>query len=196
MLGLINVVTGNLLGGLWWFLIGLFVRAASSMALQATVSRSVFAGRPVSHFMRRDPITVAPDLPVAQLVNDYVYRHYFKSFPVTEGDRLVGCVTINDVKATEREHWPTRRVRDIMQPCSEANTVPPETDAAQTLARMRQTGNSRLLVRRGDRLVGIVALRDLLDFLSLREDLGPQDAARGAGLDARSATPHQRLHHG
>ena len=36
---------------------------------------------------------------------------------------------------------------------------------------MSRTRNSRLMVAEGDRLVGIVALKDLLDFLSLKMDL-------------------------
>ena len=36
---------------------------------------------------------------------------------------------------------------------------------------MNRTGNSRFLVVEGERLVGIVALKDLLKFLSLKMDL-------------------------
>ena len=36
---------------------------------------------------------------------------------------------------------------------------------------MQHTGSSRLLVRDGDRLVGIVSLKDLLSFLNLKLEL-------------------------
>ena len=39
------------------------------------------------------------------------------------------------------------------------------------LTKMRRSGASRLLVVDGDRLVGILTLRDLLDFLALKVDL-------------------------
>jgi CBS domain-containing protein len=36
---------------------------------------------------------------------------------------------------------------------------------------MNQTGSSRLLVTEGDRLAGVVTLKDMLKFLSLRAEL-------------------------
>jgi CBS domain-containing protein len=36
---------------------------------------------------------------------------------------------------------------------------------------MQRTGSTRLLVRDGERLVGIVSLKDLLRFLNLRLEL-------------------------
>jgi CBS domain-containing protein len=41
----------------------------------------------------------------------------------------------------------------------------------QALSRMSQTGNSRLLVLEGDKLAGIITLKDILNFLSLKMDL-------------------------
>jgi CBS domain-containing protein len=54
--------------------------------------------------------------------------------------------------------------------------VSPDADALDALGRMRRTGSSRLLVVERDRLVGMVSLKDLLRFLSLKielEDAGP-----------------------
>jgi CBS domain-containing protein len=41
----------------------------------------------------------------------------------------------------------------------------------QALAKMNQTGLGRLLVVDGDRLVGVLALKDLLTFLALKVEL-------------------------
>lgn len=175
VLGLWAFVTGNVMAGLWWFLIGLFVRAASASALALTTARAVFAGQPVSRFMRRDPISVPPDLGIDDLVQNYVYRHYFKSFPVTGADnRLIGCITVDAVKQADRDQWPILTVRDLMAPCGTENTITPEAEATEALAQMRRTGHSRLIVSRGGQLIGIVALRDLLEYLSLSADLGAE----------------------
>jgi CBS domain-containing protein len=50
------------------------------------------------------------------------------------------------------------------------------------LARMNRTGSTRMVVREGDRLAGIVSLRDLLSFLALKLDLG-EDEGAPAGMD-------------
>ena len=55
--------------------------------------------------------------------------------------------------------------------CSRENTISPETDAVKALAMMNKTGNSRLLVVEGTKLVGVLTLRDLMKFLSLKVEL-------------------------
>ena len=61
------------------------------------------------------------------------------------------------------------------KPCSSENTISPDSDAMDALSIMNRTRNSRLMVVEGDRLVGVIALKDLLDFLSLKFDLEPRD---------------------
>ena len=170
-LGLVSAIGGNVIGGIWLFVLGLFLRAAAGGAVAQAVTRDVFAGRPVHRFMRRDPITVDPDLTLDRLVESYVYRYYFKSFPVTENGRLIGCVRLETVADTDRQRWPWTSVGSILEPCTPDTVIGPEADASQALEQMRRTGQSRLLVTEGDTLVGVLSLRDLLNFLSVRIDL-------------------------
>jgi CBS domain-containing protein len=51
------------------------------------------------------------------------------------------------------------------------NSISPDTDAIKALSLMNQTGSSRLLVTEGDRLAGVITLKDMLKFLSLRVEL-------------------------
>jgi CBS-domain-containing membrane protein len=56
-------------------------------------------------------------------------------------------------------------------PCSEENAIDPETDTIQVLARMHRSNTGRMMVVKGGRLIGIIALKDLLAFLSMKIDL-------------------------
>ena len=49
--------------------------------------------------------------------------------------------------------------------------IAPDTDALAALARMQRSDQSRLLVVDHGSLVGIVTLKDMLDFLSLKLEL-------------------------
>lgn len=178
-LGVVNLLAGHLIGGLWWLLIGMFVRAAAVSGYRQQVVQATLSGHPVSRFMRRNAVSVAPDLTLDRLVEDYFYRFYFKTFPVTEHGRLVGCVAIDQVKAVDRSRWPHQTVRAVMEPCGPDNTVAEDSEAVHALGLMRRTGRSRVLVARDDHLVGVLALRDLLNYLSLRLDL-EDEAAAGA----------------
>jgi Zn-dependent protease len=171
VLGVYRVLTGDLVGGMWWFLIGLFVRFAAQASYQQVVMREALRGVPVRRIMTADPITVPPGITIADLIDDYVYRHRHNMFPVVDGGRLVGCVSLNEIKRVARDRWPSTTVAEVMRPCSGATAISPDMDAMAVLAHMTRTQNSRLLVTEGDRLVGLITLRDVMNFLNAKLNL-------------------------
>lgn len=170
-LGVFSFVSGNVIGGVWWFVLGMFLRAAANMSYQQVLVRRALEGETVARFMRRSPITVEPDLTVRELVEHFIYRYQHKLYPVVSGGALLGCVTVADVKGVPREQWDTRRVSDIMTQCSSRNSISPHADATRALQRLNETAASRLMVVEGDQLVGVIALKDLLGLLSMKIDL-------------------------
>jgi Zn-dependent protease/CBS domain-containing protein len=162
---------GGWINGIWFALIGLFLRNAARMSYQQLLLRRALEGEPVSRFMQPDPVAVPRAVSVKELVEDYVYRHHYKLFPVVDGDRLVGCVTTREVKGLPREEWDRQTVGSIATACTPENAVDPATDAMQALGTMSRNGISRLMVVDGGRLVGILTLKDLLKFFSLKMEL-------------------------
>jgi Zn-dependent protease len=174
ILGILQFFSGNFIGGMWWFLIGMFLRNAARMSHRQLLVRKALEGEPVRRFMKEGPVTVPPSATIEELVEDYIYRHQFKMFPVVEGsDRLIGCVTMRQVKEIPREDWTRRKVGEIAFGCSHDNTIDSEADAMDALSQMNRTGASRLMVTEGDRLVGIISLKDMLRFLELKIELEP-----------------------
>lgn len=171
VLGLFSVISGNFLGGMWWFLIGMFLRGAAQMSYQQVLLRQALEGEPVSRFMKAEPVTVPAHISLQELVDDYIYKHHFKMFPVVDDGKLRGSISTRQVKGVPREEWARQTVETLVEPCSQENTVRPETDAMKALEKLNQTGASRLLVVDGTRLVGIIALKDLMKFLSLKVEL-------------------------
>jgi Zn-dependent protease/predicted transcriptional regulator len=194
VLGVYRVLIGDFIGGMWWFLIGLFVRFAAQMSYQQVLVRETLRGIPVRRIMSANPVTVSSGITIAQLIDDYIYRHHHNMFPVVDNGRLVGCVSMNDIKRLQRDRWSSTAVAEIMQSCSEATTISPDMDAMEVLALMARTGNSRLLVTEGDRLVGVVTLTDLMNFLSVKLNLEEADQVdlRHAGVASRQTGASRR----
>jgi Zn-dependent protease/predicted transcriptional regulator len=171
ILGLLAFITGAFITGIWYFLIGLFVRSAAQMSYRQVLIRRALGGETVTRFMEPNPVVVPPSISVTELVNDYFYRYHYRMFPVTTDGTLMGCITAKQIRTIPREQWDQRAVQDVLAPCSLENTIPPDTDAMKALAIMNRTGNSRLLIVEGEHLVGIVTLKDMLKFLNLKLDL-------------------------
>jgi Zn-dependent protease/CBS domain-containing protein len=171
LLGFIRILGGNFIGGMWLGLIGLFIHGAAKMSYQQLITRKALEGEPLKRFMQTDPVTVPDSLTVEKLVEDYIYRYHFKLFPVVDSNKLRGCITTKKVKEIPRDQWGKKTVGEVADPCSAENTIDPEADAVKALSAMRRNNASRLMVVKNDQLVGIIALKDMLEFLSLKVEL-------------------------
>ncbi|MDD5455247.1 MAG: site-2 protease family protein [Candidatus Ratteibacteria bacterium] len=170
-LGIVYFFTGALVIGIWYFLIGMFLQNAARMSYQQVLIRQALEGEAVRHFMNAKPVTVASSVSIGTLVDDYIYKYHHKFFPVVDGGKLRGCISIQEVKEIPREQWAARKIEDVLKPCGSENTVGQNTDALKALSIMNKTHKSRLMVVEGGQLVGIVTLKDLLKFISIKMDL-------------------------
>ena len=172
LLGIIAFVQGNIIGGMWWFLIGIFLRGAATASYQRLMLHDMLHKQPVSNFMRSEPMTVPSSLTIREWVEDHVYRHHFKMFPVVDDATLSGAVTIDDIREIPKENWDKVMVRDVMMPCSDDNTIAAHMEMEKLLTAMMHPGKqSRYMVVVGERIVGVIALKDVLDLVALKLEI-------------------------
>jgi len=169
--GVVNFISGLFIPGMWYFLLGLFLRGAAQMSYQQLMIRRALEGETVERFMHSPAITVPPSATVQEFVEDYVYKHHHKMFPVAENGKLQGCVTTKALKDVPRPEWATRRISDVAKACNEENTIEADVDATNALSKMTSSGNSRLIVVDNGELRGIVALKDIMKLISLKMEL-------------------------
>jgi Zn-dependent protease/CBS domain-containing protein len=168
------------LSGLWLGLIGWFLHQAAVGSYQQVLIREALQGEPVRRFMNPTPIVVSPDLKLAQWVYDYVFRYHHKMYPVTSDGHIEGVINTAVLSRVPREEWEGHTIAELMRRDLRDMTVTPETDAVRALEKIQRSGVSRLLVVEGDRLAGIVSLKDLLRFLQLKLDL---ESGRAEGTE-------------
>jgi Zn-dependent protease/predicted transcriptional regulator len=169
VLGVIEVLHGDVIGGIWSVLIGMFLRGAAAAELNALLMQRSLAGVSVAAAMNREPVTVAADVPVATFVEDYVYRHHHRWFPVAEQGRVVGSVSTREAAAVPRSEWPMTPVSAIMLPFAEEDAIDPDTALNDAWRQMRRSGRSRLMVVRAGRLLGILSSSDVLELIALHQ---------------------------
>lgn len=171
-IGVLNAFQGDLVGGLWMGLIGLFLRGAANASLMQSVVARGLQGERVERFMTPDPSTVSPEVTLRELVDRYIYRDRHEAYPVvTEDGRIAGIVTVHDVRAQPHEAWSTTTVGQVATESGPDNTIDASADATRALALMQKGQLGRLMVTRNGRLVGIVALKDMMRLFALRMDL-------------------------
>jgi Zn-dependent protease len=170
-LGVFNIFRGSFVDGIWLFFIGMFLQNASQVSIQRLMIFKALEGETVRRFMKSNPVTIPENMTIKEIVENYIYRYQYKMYPVVRDGKLVGYLTTRDIKEVPKEKWSIQTAGEISKPYSLDNTIHPDTDATQALSLMNRTGNSRLMVVENDQLIGVITLKDLLQFFSLKMEL-------------------------
>jgi CBS domain-containing protein len=157
--------------GLWLAFIGWSLNNASVQSYQRVVVRDILEGVEVKRMMRPCPPTVSPGISISDLVHEHVMRTDDHAFPVMDDGRLVGLVTLEDVRSLSRGQWDGAFVREIMTPAEELVTVGPEADAAEALDRLMARDVRQLPVLENGSLTGCLRRRDIVKWLQLHGEV-------------------------
>jgi len=164
-------------GGIWISLIGWFLNYAARSSYRQLVARESLETVPVTRLMQTEFATVSPDLALDRLVEDYVLHSAQRGFPVVENDRLVGMVSMEDLRKLPRENWPAQHVRNIMTPVSRLIQVGRQDDSFKALSLLGEGKVNQIPVVENGYVRGLIRREDILKWLSLHEGLETRQAA-------------------
>ena len=170
-LGVYGFLTENPLAGIWYVLIGWFLREAAAGAYQQARLDETLAGMTAADMMLTDVATLPAHISVAEAAQQHFLRTGHGGYPVVRGEEVVGLLSLRDVLRLGAEEREATSVQAAMMPISEAVVVRPQTPLRAALARMA-AGPGRALVLENGRLVGFLTMSTVLRHLRVREALG------------------------
>jgi Zn-dependent protease len=174
----------GLVSGLWLAFIGWFVTSAAAQSWRRQLVHEILEGILVSRLMRQDAAAVRPDVTVSSFVSEWLMRGEDRAFAVLDGDgRLLGIVTLADVRAAPRDAWEHTTVSAIMTPVARLLTCTPNEDLSEAFGKLVRADVSQLPVVDGERLVGMLHRRDVARWIEVHATpRGPQgQPGRGMG---------------
>lgn len=177
-LGFLNALTGNIVGGMWQALIGLFIIGAARSTETRLTMTTLLEDIPVRRLMVAHPITVPDDTPVDYLIENYFYRFNHKVFPVLRDGVLLGCVRLDDVGRIPPQERASRTAGDILAADSAARTIGPDSPVLEAMKVMQTHNVSRLMVAEAGELIGMLTMRDIVAHIGIRRELGAATEAR------------------
>jgi Zn-dependent protease/CBS domain-containing protein len=161
---------GGFLNGLWLVFVGWFLNSAADSSRQEATLREHLTGVLVGRVMEKDVSSVRPDTNIADLVQTAFIQKNKRTIPVTDGDNLVGVVTISDIKELPQEKWPVTPVLQIMHR-EPIHTVKPEDDLNAAMKLMAQYDLNQIPVLSQGKLVGVLTRADVINYLHLSQEL-------------------------
>ena len=175
----VPVLGGGLINGVWLAFIGWFLNNAALMSYRQMLVKDALENVPVSRLMQTRVTHVAPDTLIETLVDDHLMASGQRVFPVLENGKLVGMVSVGDLRKAKRSAWDSTPVADVMTKSSSLATVRPDTDVTDALELISGRDVNQLPVLDRERLVGLLRREDILKWLLLHQGGGPVAEAVG-----------------
>ncbi|CAN5538036.1 site-2 protease family protein [soil metagenome] len=175
--GFVQVLGGNLLGGIWIAAIGWFLQNAASSSLQQVILDQRLKDVLVGHVMRRDPTAVAPGISVAELIEDHLLPGNRRAMPVVDNTRLVGVVTLGDVTSVPAAERAATPVGQVMGGRDGMVTVVPSDTLRKAVDGLGSGDYEQLPVVEDGQLVGMLTRADVMRQIQLREALNLEGRA-------------------
>jgi len=170
--GIFFIFRGLWFNGLWLAFIGWFLENAAVGSYRQVALQEILQGHAAGEIMIRNCPVVAPELTIERLVNQHILASGLRCFPVVADNRVVGLITLNNIKAVPRELWATQTVKEAMTPLDSLKSVSLNEDLSTVLRIMAEEDVNQVPVVEGSNIVGMIARDNLLAFISVRGELG------------------------
>lgn len=171
LMGVLWIVAfGNLIGGLWFIFIGIFLRSAAGTSYQQLLIRRALEGVRARDLMTREVTVVPEQMSIAEAVDNLILPTGLSELPVVDHGRFVGMLHLASIRARDSATWATLTASDVMSREILADALSPDDEALKVLA-ILGSQERMLPVVDGGILLGVVTRRDVLRRLQIRMEL-------------------------
>jgi CBS domain-containing protein len=170
-LGLVRLLFGGWLGGMWLVVIGLFLSRAAMATTESSLLRESLRGARVSQVMTRDVVSVPDHIGLDEMVRSIALQRPFTAYPVVAGDQYAGMIGLDQVRRVARDEWVRTPVRQVMTPAALAPPLAPDDDVLAVLERMLREDRTLFAVVADGRVFGILSRVDILKVYRVRSTL-------------------------
>ncbi|MDE1829193.1 MAG: site-2 protease family protein [Thaumarchaeota archaeon] len=169
--GLVYLLGGDFVGGIWIVLIGWFLHAGAQSYMSQFELTNALKGLFAGNVMNTGIISVKEDASL-----DYVLKNFFATsmkseLPVIDGEgQLIGMITLRAILDVPENHRASTRVKNIMFSPSYLAIVSPETDLEKALLVMVQKRVGKIFVCAKDKkLLGVISKTDIIELAGERQ---------------------------
>ena len=167
-----QVLRGSVANGLWIAFIGWFLESAAGAQVQQQMVQDLLVGHKVSAAIGNSCTHVSGETSLQELVDQEVLAHGRRCFLVDQGDRVVGLLTLHDMKKIPRSLWTTSTAIQAMTPLAKLSTIDLDAELWTALEKMGRDGINQMPVMKGNDLVGMLSRGDIIKYLQTLKQVG------------------------
>ncbi len=170
--GILTVLGGDVIGGMWITFIGWFLQNAAAASHAEANLREMLRDVTVGQAMTQDCRRVERGSSLDRVVREEVLSAGRRCFVVTEAGRLVGLLTLHEIKAIPKDRWAVVTVGEVMMPADKVTAVDPKTDLLAALEKMDDANVAQMPVVEAGELLGMIGREQVLHYVRVRSELG------------------------
>jgi Zn-dependent protease/CBS domain-containing protein len=171
-LGVFQILSGNIINGLWIAFIGWFILSASRGQLQQEKIKGLLSGHKASEAMSRNYTIIESGTTLQVLVDEHILGSSRRSFIVEEAEKVVGMLTLHHLKDVPKDQWSNTTAAQVMIPTSQLKQILPDTGLWDAIQEMDRDGVNQLPVMEADQLQGVLTREDVLSYLRNLHEIG------------------------
>jgi Zn-dependent protease/CBS domain-containing protein len=160
------------INGLWLIFIGWFLQNAAVQSYRRIVVQDILEDIPVKRLMNPDVPQVPADISVEEFVDNYLMQSDNRAFIVFDDEKMLGLITIEDVRKLSTEARRNSLVREVMTPSEKMIVVAPEEDVTDAFDRLQTKDVRQLPVVTGNEIVGLLRRKDIVRWLQFQSKIG------------------------
>ncbi len=160
--------------GLWLAFIGWFLQSAAYVSYRQLVFDTSVKGIKVKDILNEELVTITQDTTITELVDDYFMKYRFSRFPVVSSihsNKILGVMSINDIKVFPKEEWADTTVGEIVKSVSENEIVDANTDVSEAIKQMTKYNLGHLVVMMDHRIKGMITKTDVMNYIQFYTEL-------------------------
>jgi Zn-dependent protease len=169
--GILTILSGSFVSGLWIILIGWFLQNGAQSYMYQYDIMKILSNIRLGELMKTNIISVPENITVNTILKNYFNIYMKSSFPVTKVNyEIVGIVTLKsclDVPESQRD---TILVKDIMSPKNKIKLLNVNDTAEKALSAMVKETQDKIFVCNNDDIIeGVVSKTDIIEAMDERK---------------------------
>lgn len=169
--GALSVIAGNFIGGVWFIVIGWFLRNTSEQAYQQLLYRDTLSGATVGEIIDTSFGSAPPDIPLSEVVTQFVLGRGQRCVPVVVEGNLLGLVTMTDLRRIPPDDWQSTSAFRAMTAREKLHVVAPHDELTTALQLMADNDVHQLPVIDGHDFLGFVTRADVIRRIQVRAEV-------------------------
>ncbi|MGM0446491.1 MAG: site-2 protease family protein [Bacillota bacterium] len=162
LFGVIGFIYGNFI----LILIAFFIYMRANQEFQYSMLKDTLSDLRVKDLMSTEVSYISSDLTVKELLEMMLHKSH-SGYPVIDEGKLIGCVTMEDIRNIKSDKHHEKYVEDIMS--TDIKKISPDQDVNKALQILLEEDIGRLMVMEEDKLVGIITRTDIFNAFKIKQ---------------------------